>query len=65
MADTPNGASRCRLRLPSGQLGFASSSGAVARTAPLVRVVLDSASVVTASGHPFFRTGMTPVAAVD
>ena len=67
MADTPNKGFAVLTRLPDGGLGFrqlikVSSRDAVA----LVRVVLDSGhSVVTAAGHPFFRTGMQATAASD
>ena len=67
MADTPNKGFAVLTRLPSGQLGFRQLIKVLSReTAPLVRVVLDSGhSVVAAAGHPFFRTGMSPVAAAD
>jgi len=67
MSDTPNKGFAVLTRLPDGQLGFRQLIKVLSRdTAPLVRVVLDSGhSVVVAAGHPFFRKGMTPVAAAD
>jgi hypothetical protein len=67
MSETPNKGFAVLTRLPSGQLGFRQLIKVVSReTAPLVRVVLDSGhAVVVASGHPFHRRGMPPVAAGD
>ena len=67
MAETPNKGFAVLTRLPQGGLGFrqlikVQTSEPVA----LVRIVLDSGhSVVTATGHPFFRAGMEAVAAAD
>ncbi len=67
MADTPNKGFAVLTRLPSGALGFRQLIKVVTHeTAPLVRVVLDSGhSIVTATGHPFFRAGLETVAAAD
>ena len=67
MAETPNKGFAVLTRLPNGALGFRQLIKLQTReTAPLVRVVLDSGhAVVAAVGHPFFRAGMTPVAAAD
>jgi hypothetical protein len=65
MAETPNKGFAVLTRLPSGQLGFRQLIKLVSRgPVPLVRVVLSTGhEVVAARGHPFYRSGMEPVAA--
>jgi hypothetical protein len=67
LAETPNKGFAVLTRLASGQLGFRQLIKLVTRgPVPLVRVVLSSGhEVVAAQGHPFYRRGMTPVAAAQ
>src|SRR5262245_3530486 len=67
LADTPNKGFAVLTRLPSGQLGFRQLIKVVTHgPVPLVRVLLSTGhELLAAAGHPFYRAGMTPVAAAQ
>jgi len=67
LADTPNKGFAVLTRLPSGQLGFRQLIKVVTQgPVPLVRVLLSTGhELLAAAGHPFYRAGMTPVAAAQ
>ncbi|HWP64440.1 MAG TPA: hypothetical protein VNO26_00845 [Candidatus Limnocylindria bacterium] len=65
MHETPKKGFAVLTRFDGGGLGFRQLLKVEQRDdVPLVRVVLDNGhSVLAAHGHPFYRAGMTPVAA--